>query len=93
MEILTLTSPIVPPSITTWRVNFLALSWDNQSITIGLKGPNGEDKNHSYAGVTATTFMTALNKANLSVTSLHRRIIERLVTDGVIAGNISGSPD
>ena len=93
MEILTLTSPIVPPSITTWRVSYLALNWDGESITVGLRGSNGETKNHSYSGATAISLMTALNKANLSTISLHRRIINQLVTDGVILGTVSGSPD
>ena len=92
-ELLTLAVPVVPPSITTYRVVYLAFDWLNPSITIGLTGANGERFNHSYSGPTATTLMVALNKANLSTISLHRRVIERLVADGVLAGTISGSPD
>lgn len=92
-EIITLTVPIVPPSVTTYRVVYLAFDWSNPSITIGLHGPNSERVNHSYSGATATTLMNQLNTANLSVTSLHRRVIQRLVSDGVLAGVISGTPD
>ena len=91
MEILTITSP--PPQQTTWRVNEVYFNWDAQSIQIGLKGTNGEAKHHTYSGATAASLMVSLNKANLSTTSLHKRIINQLVSDGVIAGTVSGSPD
>lgn len=91
MEILTITSP--PPQQTTWRVNEIYLNWDAASIQIGLKGTNGEAKTASYSGATATTFLQQLNKLDMSTTSLHKRIINRLVADGIIAGTVSGSPD
>jgi hypothetical protein len=37
--------------------------------------------------------MISLNKVNLSVKSLHRRVIEQLINDGKLDGTISGSPD
>lgn len=44
-------------------------------------------------GTTTADLITALNKANLSVKSLERRILERLQTDGRIGtGTISGTP-
>lgn len=92
-EILTLTAPIVPPSITTWRVTFLGLDWDAATISIRLRGPNGEVKTCGYQGSAATSMMVALNKANLSSNSLHKRVLTQLVSDGEIAGTISGSPD
>ncbi len=91
MEILTITTP--PAQQTTWRVNEVYFNWDAASIQIGLKGTNGEAKHHGYSGPTATTLMTSLNKANMSTTSLHKRVINQLVSDGVIAGTVSGSPD
>lgn len=48
----------------------------------------------TYEGSTALALMVALNKANLSTTSLQRRILERLVQDNKLpAGNVTGSPD
>lgn len=91
METLTIASP--PPQQTTWRVNEVYFNWDAASIQIGLKGTNGEAKHHGYSGAVAQSLLVALNKANLSTTSLHRRIIDRLIADGVIAGSVSGSPD
>lgn len=91
METLTISSP--PPQQTTWRVNEVYFNWDAQSIQVGLKGTNGEAKHHAYTGATAQSLLVSLNKANLSTTSLHRRIINQLVSDGIIAGSVSGSPD
>ena len=90
-ELITLTSPL--PALSTYTVVELNLNWDAASIQIGLKGTNGERTHYSYSGATATTLMVALNKANLSIKSLQRRVIEQLVTDGKLAGTISGSPD
>lgn len=92
-EILTLTAPVVPPSVTTYRVTGLSLNFGGEKITIELTGTNGEKWQHSIVGSTAVTLMVALNKANLSTKSLQRRILERLVVDGVLSGSISGSPD
>jgi hypothetical protein len=91
MEILSITTP--PPQQTTWRVNEVYFNWNAASIQIGLIGTNGEAKHHTYSGAVATSLLVSLNKANLSTTSLHKRIINQLVSDGVIAGTVSGSPD
>lgn len=93
MEQINLTAPITTPNLSDYRVVYLAFDWDHPSITITLRGTNGERKNWSYSGATATTLMVALNKANLSVKSLHRRVIEQLQADGVLVGTIAGSPD
>jgi hypothetical protein len=105
MEILTLTTPEVRPAITTaiYRVVKLNFDWEAAYIFIGLRGENGELKTFTYGGpepfvteadrTKAITLMTALNKANLSIKSLQRRVIEQLVTDGKLDGAVSGSPD
>jgi len=92
-EIVTLTTPVTPPSLTTYRVVMLAMDWDSASIAIRLKGTNGETKFCGYQGATATTLMVALNKANLTSNSLQKRVLTQLIADGEIAGTISGSPD
>ena len=93
MELITLTTPVSTPSITTWRVSSLLLDWDAAVIAIRLRGSGGETLHHAYTGPTATTQMVALNKVNLTSNSLHKRIIQRLIDDGMLAGTISGSPD
>lgn len=93
METLSLTNPIVPPTVSGFQVILLTLDWESKFITIGLKGTNGERLTHHYTGDTAHQFMVLLNKANLSTTSLHKRILQRLNTDGILVGSVTGSPD
>jgi hypothetical protein len=95
MEAVTLTTPEITPQITTtdYRVIGLLLEWERASIVMHLRGTNGERKECRYDGAEATTLMRALNVANLSIKSLHRRILERLIADGKIAGSVSGVPD
>lgn len=89
-ETLTLTTPITS---TVFAVARLILDWEGAAIYIVLNA-NGRRFEYSYTGATATALMTALNKANLSTKSLHRRIIEQLVSDfPELGGTISGAPD
>jgi len=102
-EVLTLTSAEVKPAITTtyYRVIHLGLWKETPMIAIGLRGENGERKDFIYGGseassadkIKALNLMTALNKANLSTTSLEKRILNQLVTDGLLSGAITGTPD
>lgn len=90
-ELVTLNTPL---QVTTYRVNELIFNWDAQRISIGLVGSDGFSKHHSYGSTTATALMNLCNTKNFSSTSMHKEIIKRLQTDGVIgAGTISGSPD
>lgn len=92
-EQLTLTVVETKPVNTYYRVARLDLNWREAIIHIELTGTNGERKGHTYDGQTATSLMVVLNTANLSVKSLHRRVLERLVADGVILGSVTGTPD
>lgn len=92
-ELVTLTTAITTPNLTTYRVVGLHLDWDAATIGIRLRGTNGEIKTAGYQGAAATTLMTQLNKANLTSNSLHKRILTQLIADGELAGTISGSPD
>jgi hypothetical protein len=95
MESLTLTTPETKPAINTtdYRVVFLSLDWEQARITIRVRGTNAESKGFLYEGGTALTLMTALNKIDLSIKSLQRRILERLIADGLLLGSIAGVPD
>jgi hypothetical protein len=104
-EDLVLATPEVIPQITTatYRLVGLFLDWERTTIVIRLRGANGEVKSFTYGGSDpstpntekqkALTMMTALNKSDLSVKSLQRRVLERLVLDGLLAGSVSGTPD
>lgn len=93
MELLDLTAPIVPPTRTTYRLSGLILDWDAAYILARVTGSDGVEVRAEYTGATAASLMTTLNTANLSVTSLYKRVLQKLVTDGKLpAGTVSGSP-
>lgn len=96
------TAEVVPQIVNnSYRVIVLLLDWEKAFIDIQLRGDNGELRRVSYGGPGATSqdriqaqsMMIALNKANLSVKSLQRRILEQLVTDGKLSGTVTGTPD
>jgi len=105
MEDFVLAVAEVVPEVTTdtYRLIGLVLDWERAFIGIRLRGENGEIKSFTYGGdapgvtpedkSTALALMVALNKANLTIKSLHRRVLERLIADGKLSGSISGSPD
>ena len=92
-ELITLTTPITTPNLTTYYVNELHLNWGGKSISIGLVGTNGETKTGSYGSTTATAYMNLMNTKNFSSTSMHKEIMKRLNAEGIVVGTISGSPD
>lgn len=87
-EKVTLTVPV-----SDYAVSALSLRFKEGRITIELENTNGDRLIHTIEDPAATTLMLALNKADLSSNSLHRRIFARLITDGVLTGTISGVPD
>lgn len=95
MERLTLAIPAVTPAITLsgWEIDELALRWRQAVIAIQLVGTNGEQKEERIEGETARTLMKALNTANLSIKSLHRRLMEWLIANRGYIGTIDGTPD
>ncbi len=105
MEDLVLTTPEIIPQITTetYRLVGLYLDWERTTIMIRLRGANGETKSFTYGGndpstpqaekTKALALMTALNKANLTIKSLQRRVLEQLAADGLLVGSVTGTPD
>ena len=94
VEQVDLTTPITKPAITNYKIDSLVLNWSGGIITITLFNPvSGEKPVFSYYGVTATALMNILNKTDLSVKSLQKRIFEKLIADGKIIGMVSGTPD
>lgn len=92
-EQITLTTPAVAAVSTDYQVVYLELDWEHARIVVKLLGPDGQRLAHNYLGATALTMMRQLNTANLSIKSLHRRVMERLIADGVVNGPITGAPD
>ena len=93
-EQLTLTKPITTPSTTGYTVERLTLNWPDATILLQFRGSNGEAASCAWSDATATTLMRQLNKLDLSVKSLQRRLLERAMADGCLgAGTVVGTPD
>lgn len=78
---------------TDWEIDTLLLAWRAQRIHIDVISNVGTKRSKEYSGADAINKMVALNKANLTTKSLHKRIMEFLKADGVISGIITGTPD
>lgn len=98
-EKLDLTTPI-PPSggVNNYQVIMVNLNWGEHitlaRVSVTLKDDSNGIKGYELARETAARdLMRALNKADLSGNSLHRRIFQKLIDDGHIAGTITGVPD
>ncbi len=81
------------PGTVIWKPILLHLNWEQATIKAGFRGDNGEYTSVGWDGVDATTLMVGLNKADLTVKSLHKRIMEKAIADGKLSGTISGTPD
>lgn len=95
LEQIDLTSPFVvnPTSTTFFRVDFLAFDRPGAKIYITVSNGSGVSQNFNYTGSIATNMMNVLNKANLSTNSLHKRVLNQLISDGKLSGTVSGNPD
>lgn len=93
MEELALTTPIVTPTIINYRVVEIRMNWPNGELDIITADNTGATQHHSYRNGEAVALMLALNTANLTTNSLHKRTIQRLQTDGKLpAGTVNGTP-
>lgn len=93
-ETFNLTAPIVPPSRTTYAVVGLNLNKLQAVIQATLQGSDDALLVIGWEGPQALTLMAQLKKANLSVISLDKRVLQQAVTDGKLpAGTVSGIPD
>lgn len=106
MEELILTDPVVKPAETTNKYHVVSLTLDMEYaanpaivgslpglILINLKDNNNARSNYRYEGKPATDMIKFLNTANLSVKSMHKRILEKLSADGLLPGTVTGAPD
>lgn len=84
--------PLGRASATSVTIERLVLDYKNSLIDIMVW--NGSVEGHfQYTGTTALSLMNALNKANLSTTSLNKRVMQQLNSDGYMTGTITGTPD
>jgi len=81
-------------SIAGYSIKKVLFDWEKATIKVVVADVNDFRRFCTYDGTVATTFMVQLNKINLTTTSLQRRILERLVTDGKLPpGTVTGTPD
>jgi hypothetical protein len=93
-EELTLSDPVTRPSTDDYRVHRLDLNATDGTVSITVVGTVGEMKTFHYSGAQGRNYIKIVNTGNFSVTSLQRRVLERLVTDGFLpAGTVTGTPD
>ena len=79
--------PLTPPDKTQYTLRYIRFDWDAKYFEVGLRDNLGRALSKVYDETTNPTgesLMLSLNKANLSSSSLHRRIFTRLSADGVI---------
>lgn len=103
MEELVLTDPVVEPEkiTSTYRVTSVTLCIEppdvfnlpEPAVVIDLRDNHNGRFQHMYLGDQAVTMIKQLNTANLSTKSMHKRILEKLSTDGVLPGTVTGTPD
>lgn len=96
-----LAQPILAqPGATKFAVSDINISRRNSEVRVRLLEfdgtnflANAREINVIYEGATARNMMNNLNKANFSVKSMNRVIMERLQQDGYLDGIISGQPE
>ena len=95
-ETTTLTTPVTRPSQTACRVDRITLDITAKTIYIQVLGNNDEATSKVYDATTTPTgqtLLTSLNTANLTSNSLLKRVLNRLSTDGVCVGTVTGTPE
>jgi hypothetical protein len=93
-EQLDLTTPIVESKTTrNYKVVFIQMDIELKTIVIHVKSDLSERKEILYTGQVAVDYVKFINTANFSVKSLNKWILQRLSTDGVLVGTVSGAPD
>jgi hypothetical protein len=101
MEQLTLTAPVVETrttySVKTFTMRRDLAAFENSTITVEVQDNLGNVVTNTYGPATTPTgsaLLSQLNKANFSVNSLQKQVINRLMTDGFLpAGSVTGTAD
>lgn len=93
-EDLVLTDPVTRPSTLNYRVHRLDINATDSTIAITVVGTVNELLTFHYSGEVGRNYIRFLNTGNFSVTSMQRRVLQRLVTDGLLPpGTVQGAPD
>lgn len=93
-EAVTLTTPIVKTATSSCALDSLLLDVKGARIVVALSCNNGDTINKQYDNSTTPTgnaLLHSLNIGNFSTNSLIKAVYNRLITDGVISGTVSGT--
>ena len=92
----TLTSPLTHPSDTYCDLSSVTITMNPATISASLVCEQGTTLLKTYNSTTTPTGATLLHSLNIGnfsgATSMIHSVYNRLITDGVIAGTISGTP-
>lgn len=81
-------------STTSYKVVLLTFDRLTPMIHIRVQANvSGRFKDFRYESSTALALMNQINKANLTSNSMEKRVLQRLIDDGLLIGTISGTPD
>lgn len=101
-EVITLTTPITKPTQTIVRLDRFIIDLASKSVTVQFIGENGEAGSAVYptppplgsSQPSGQTLISTLNTANLTTTSLAKRVLQRIQLDGYVgAGSVTGTPE
>jgi hypothetical protein len=104
-EELTLTDPVVVPEKVTDKYHVTSLTMTTElpaatppgiepgMLAIQLRDNQGGTFSHSYTGAQAIDMIKWLNTGNFTTTSMHKKILNRLSTDGFLPGTVTGAPE
>lgn len=101
-EELVLATPIIESKTTTkYKIISFTMNLEQAAgpdgepglVAISLRSDLGVTLNHAYRGPIAITMIKQLNVANLTTKSLIRRVMERLIADGILSGIVQGTPE
>ena len=79
---------------TVYQIARITFDWEHGLVTVTLSGTNGQIKQVLYGQNTGgRALMRSFNRPGTQAKSIQRRIMEKLIADGHLAGTISGAPD
>jgi len=101
MEELVLTDPVVIPGVTKSKFHIISLTFGMEGgpdtppaiVSINLRDDNNIPHHHAYTGQEAQDFIKFVNTGNFTTKSLNKRVLEKLSTDGILPGTVTGAPE